>query len=126
MAASELKMRQVEAFRALIRRRTVTRAAQWLHVSQPAVSRLIADFETRVGFRLFDRQQGRLIPTPEARVLYEKVERCFAGLTRIASVAEQIRTLRRGSLRLAGSPALALEWLPRVVSDSCRRIQKGM
>jgi DNA-binding transcriptional LysR family regulator len=117
MASSDLKIRQVEAFRALIQRHTVTRAAQSLHVSQPAVSRLIADFEDSVGFALFERQQGRLVPTAEARVLYEEVERAFVGLDRIGHAAQQIRAMRRGSLRVAGSPAVALDLLPAVVAQ---------
>jgi len=120
MPASELKIRQVEAFRALMQRHTVTRAAQALHVSQPAVSRLLADFETSVGFTLFERQQGRLVPTAEARVLYEEVERAFVGLDRIAHAAQQISAMRRGSLRIAGSPAVALELLPGVVTAFVR------
>lgn len=117
MPSPDLKIRQVEAFRALIQRHTVTRAAQSLHVSQPAVSRLIADFEDSVGFALFERQQGRLVPTAEARVLYEEVERAFVGLDRIGHAAQQIRAMRRGSLRVAGSPAVALDLLPAVVAQ---------
>jgi DNA-binding transcriptional LysR family regulator len=117
MRSTDLKIRQVEAFRALIQRHTVTRAAQSLHVSQPAVSRLIADFEESVGFALFERQQGRLVPTAEARVLYEEVERAFVGLDLIGHAAQQIRAMRRGSLRVAGSPAIALELLPAVVAQ---------
>jgi DNA-binding transcriptional LysR family regulator len=116
MPSSDLKIRQVEAFRALMQRQTVTRAAQALHVSQPAVSRLLADFEAGVGFMLFERQQGRLVPTAEARVLYDEVERAFVGLDRIALAAQQIRAMRRGSLTVAGSPAVALELLPQVVA----------
>jgi DNA-binding transcriptional LysR family regulator len=120
MASPDLKIRQVEAFRALMQRHTVTRAAQMLHISQPAMSRLIADFEERAGFALFTRQQGRLMPTVEANVLYAEVERAFVGLDSITQAAQQIRAMRRGSLRIAGSPAVALEWLPRVLTSFAR------
>ena len=116
MPISPIKIRQIEAFRAVILRHTVTRAAESLHISQPAVSRLIADLESRVGFVLFERQQGRLLPTAEAHVLFEEVERTFVGLDRIAQAAEQIRAMRRGSLRVAGSPAVALDFLPSVIA----------
>ncbi|MGC7404098.1 LysR substrate-binding domain-containing protein [Pandoraea pneumonica] len=107
-----MKIRQLEAFRAVILRQTVTRAAQMLHVSQPAVTRLLNDLEVDVGFALFDRSNGRLQPTPEALVLFEEVERSFAGMERIAQTAEQIKSLRRGSLHIAGAPAIALDFLP--------------
>jgi DNA-binding transcriptional LysR family regulator len=121
MDTSELKIRQIEAFRAVMLRHTVTRAAESLHISQPAVSRLIADLESRVGFALFERQQGRLTPTAEARVLFEEVERAFVGMDRIAQAAQQIRAMRRGSLRVAGSPAVALDLLPAVIARFVER-----
>ncbi|OXH86866.1 LysR family transcriptional regulator, partial [Burkholderia multivorans] len=100
MTTPSLRIRQIEAFRAVMQRHTVTRAARDLHISQPAVSRLIADLEARVGFVLFERQQGRFTPTAQARVLYEEVERAFIGLDRVAQAAEQIRAMRRGTLRV--------------------------
>lgn len=121
MDTTGLKIRQVEAFRAVMLRHTVTSAADSLHISQPAVSRLIADLESRVGFVLFDRQQGRLSPTAEARVLFEEVERAFVGMDRIALAAQQIRAMRRGSLRVAGSPAVALDLLPAVIARFVER-----
>ncbi|MDR5835762.1 LysR substrate-binding domain-containing protein [Caballeronia sp. LZ034LL] len=121
MTPSDLKIRQIEAFRAVMLRHTVTRAAESLHISQPAVSRLIADLEERVGFVLFERQQGRLAPTAEARVLFEEVERAFVGMDRIAQAAQQIRAMRRGSLRVAGSPAVALDLLPAVIARFVER-----
>lgn len=115
-----MKIRQLEAFRALILRQTVTRAAQMLHISQPAVTRLINDLETDVGFALFDRAHGRLHPTPEGLALFEEIERSFTGLERIAQTAQQIKSLRRGSLHIAGAPAIALEFLPAVLTDFMR------
>lgn len=111
-----LRIRQIEAFRAVMQRHTVTLAARELHISQPAVSRLIADLEERVGFALFERQPGRFAPTAQARVLYEEVERAFVGLDRVAQAAEQIRAMRLGTLRVAGSPAVALDLLPEILT----------
>jgi DNA-binding transcriptional LysR family regulator len=117
MPAADLRIRQVEAFRAVMQRRTVTHAAQSLGVSQPAVSRLLADFEASVGFALFERRQGRLMPTAEAHALNEEVERAFVGLERVALAAGQIRERRRGALNIACAPDLATDFLPRVIAS---------
>ena len=58
-----MKFRQIEAFRFIMLRGTTAAAAAEMHISQPAVSRLLADLEDHLGFRLFERKKGRLLPT---------------------------------------------------------------
>jgi DNA-binding transcriptional LysR family regulator len=116
-----MKIRQLEAFRAVMEWQTVTRAAESLHVSQPAVTRLIADIDECVGLSLFLRRGGRLKPTAEAEALNEEVERSLLGMERIARTAEEIRSLQRGALRIASAPALALSFMPRAIATFLRR-----
>lgn len=108
-----LNPRQVEAFRALILAGSVGSAANLLNVTQPAVSRMIRDFQHQVGLTLFERRGTRLVPTSEALSLYAEVERAFVGLEHIAKTATELRTRRAGFLRIAGMPALANGFLPR-------------
>ncbi|CAJ3076526.1 LysR family transcriptional regulator [Burkholderia pseudomallei] len=61
-----LNLRQIEVFRAIMLTGSISGAAKLLHVSQPAVSRLISYAEQRLGLALFERIKGRLYPTPEA------------------------------------------------------------
>ena len=96
--------------------KSITRAAETLFVSQPAVSRLIADFETAIGFPLFERVKRRLHPTPEAYALYEEVDRSFAGLNKINLAAREIREFRSGGLTVAALPSLGLGYLPEQIS----------
>jgi hypothetical protein len=74
-----LNLRQIEAFKAVIEFGTVSRAAEVLNVSQPAVSKLLTHLEAATGLKLFDRRQGRLATTPQGMRLYEEIERIFAG-----------------------------------------------
>lgn len=115
----KLNHRQLEAFRALIQTGSVTAASQRMHITQPAASRLIADLEYTVGYSLFQRKKKRLSPTPEALALFEEVDRSFIGIEEIADAAKEIGNFRRGSLHLASLPALALEFLPRIISQFC-------
>jgi DNA-binding transcriptional LysR family regulator len=111
---SRPSLRQIEAFQAVALSGSVSKAAQRLHVSQPAVSRLVSDFEHSVGFVVFDRSR-RFELTPEGRLLYQEVEQSFSGIERIAQRAEEILTFRSGHLRIAASPALGLGLLPQVI-----------
>lgn len=113
----KLNHRQLEAFRAMIETNSVTEAAQRIHVTQPAASRLLSDLEYQIGYPLFTREKKRLTPTTEAMALYEEVDRSFIGLMTIAEAARDIGMNRRGALHIAGMPAMALEFLPRVIAD---------
>lgn len=79
---------------------SATAAADALHITQPAVSRLIAELERQVGLVLFDRKARGLQPTKDALLLYEEVTRSFRALDRIAETAEAIRSRRTGHLRV--------------------------
>ena len=113
---NRLTHRQLEGFRAVIKTGKVTAAANALNTTQPSVSRMIADLESATGFKLFNRQGRQLIPTSEALALYEEVERSFVGLSEISRVVEDIRDFRKGSLLIAGMPALSLQFLPQAIA----------
>lgn len=110
---SRLSSRQIEAFRAMMLTGSVTRAAQVMYVTQPAVSRLIRDLQAALELTLFERQGTRLTPTHEARALLAEVERSYVGLNRIADAAKLIGKRRAGALRIAAMPALCNGFLPR-------------
>lgn len=111
-----MNLRQLDAFRAVMITASVTNAAEFLNVSQPAVSRLIADLERAIGFSLFVREKGSaLAPTPEAESFYQEVDRNFAGLDALKRAADDIRNFRSGQLRIASLPALAMGFLPSVI-----------
>lgn len=104
--------RQLEVFRAVIWANGITAAAKALNVSQPAVSRTIADLEYSVGFKLFRRVGNRATPTDEARLFLEEVDRSFVGLEALRDAAYEIRTLVRGSVRVSSSVTSSLSTLP--------------
>lgn len=95
-----INQRQIEAFQAAMEFGSATAAAEFMHISQPAVSRMIGDLEATVGFQLFERRARGLVPTQDARALYEEVRRSFVGLERIGKVADGIREKTTGTVRV--------------------------
>ncbi|WP_211486622.1 LysR family transcriptional regulator, partial [Corallococcus exiguus] len=73
---------------------TVTAAAQSLRISQPTVSTILRRMEDQLRIPLFRTNRGRLIPTNEARILYESLQRSFEQLQ---SINGTIETLRHGA-----------------------------
>jgi DNA-binding transcriptional LysR family regulator len=121
-----MNLRQLEAFRAVMMAGSVTNAAESLHLSQPAVSRLISDLERSVGFKLFERVKGSTpIATPEGAALYQEVERSFSGLQIVRQAAMDIRNFRTGNLRIVCLPALANSFIP-VVLKTFRRVNPAV
>jgi len=115
--ANKMKLRQIEAFRAVMQAGSTTAAALELHTSQSNVSRLIAQLESDTRLILFERTGGRLIPKPEAKALFREVERTFIGLKNLTYAADSIRNLGSGRLRIASIPGIGLSFLPRVVQQ---------
>jgi DNA-binding transcriptional LysR family regulator len=112
-----LNLRQIEAFKAVIEIGTVSRAAELLHISQSALSKLIAHLEADSGLKLFDRLKGRLAPTEHAMLLYEEVGRIFAGVRQIENATEAIRRRQQGRLSIGVMPALAGSFIQRAMVE---------
>ena len=113
----KLQARQIEAFRAVMLAGGMTAAAETLYVTQPAVSRLIKDLEDALNLKLFHRRGNQLTPTAEAVDLFAVVERSYVGLEFIEKHAGDLRDMRRGSLRIAAHPAMALSFLPSYLAS---------
>lgn len=107
----ELNPRQIEAFRAVMMAGSMTVAADVLRVTQPAISRLIKDLESDLGFRLFRRDGNKLIPTQEGTILFAEVDRFYVGMDRIGKIAKDLRHTRAGTVRIAAISALSLSCL---------------
>lgn len=119
--ARPLKFRQIEAFRAVMQTGTTTAAAALLNTTQPSVSRLLGQVASATGLKLFESERGRLKPTPEAKDLFDVVERNFLGLDRIEQRVAILRRTGAGVLRVGCTPALALSLMPPVTAAFCRR-----
>ncbi|PZU82678.1 MAG: LysR family transcriptional regulator [Chelatococcus sp.] len=107
--------RQIEVFAAVMKAGTVSRAAEVLGVTQPGVSRLIAELERTLGFALFARVRNRFVPTPEGRLFYDEVEASFRGMDQLRATAARIRDYGAGQLRVATLSALSSSIVPNAV-----------
>jgi DNA-binding transcriptional LysR family regulator len=117
----QLNLRQIEVFRAIMIAGSVSGAGRMLHVSQPAISRVLSLTESRLGFQLFERQRTRLLPTPEARRLFSEVEGLYASIQRINDLASNLARSGAGKLRLAISASFGERLVPMALERFCTR-----
>ena len=114
---SNISIKQLETFRTVMRSGSVTVAAKTLCRTQPAISAMLVSLEKELGFALFERHKGRLIPNPEAYFLLEETDAILERLSRSTQLMAEVKNLTRGKLRIACMPAAALFFMPHVIAE---------
>ncbi|ETF01416.1 hypothetical protein W822_18530 [Advenella kashmirensis W13003] len=116
-SAQMLKIHEVEAFRAVMLRGTVTEAAVMLHTSQPVVSKLLARFQRIINIRLFELRKSRLVPTQEAYILFKTIQRTYIGLDHVAQTISELQGGHRGRLSIGCLPSFGMGPLTSITAD---------
>jgi DNA-binding transcriptional LysR family regulator len=111
-----LTLRQLEVFLAVARAGSFRRAAEALHLSQPALSQHVAELERQLGARLFDRLSRRVASTEAGRVLEDYASRLFATLASAREAIAELGGLRRGSLVIGASTTPGIYVLPGLIA----------
>ncbi|KNG92691.1 LysR substrate-binding domain-containing protein [Pseudaestuariivita atlantica] len=114
------RIRQLEALMAVIGNGSMTAAAAELGISQPAISRLLSDLGKEFDFQLFDKRDGRLVPSQEVRLLEPDIRRVVELMHQISDISADITKRKAGHIRIACLPGFATSHLPRVVADFLR------
>jgi DNA-binding transcriptional LysR family regulator len=112
-----MRLRQIEVFHAIYTCGSITAAAKLLNVSQPSVSKVLAHAELQLGFALFDRQKGRVIPTQEAERLIPHVNDAYDNINELRRIAQNLRASDTGRIRVAVIPAFGIDLLPAAVAS---------
>ncbi|MCG7621853.1 MULTISPECIES: LysR substrate-binding domain-containing protein [unclassified Epibacterium] len=113
----QFKLRQLQAFKAVAETGSITKAAEMLGVSQPAVSRLISDFSASMDLELFQRRRGILEPTSDSRHLLTEVRRILDGLDHLEDLRRDLKERTGGHMRIACLPGFATSHLPQVLAQ---------
>jgi len=119
-----LKFQQLNAFKAVYELGTMTAAAENIHITQPAISRLIANLEHRLGFELFVRVKGKLIPSDQGIAFYAQLNKAFSALETLEDSARDIKVQHYGHLHINVFPMLSNSFLPSVFSDFIQEVPK--
>ncbi len=110
------RLKPLRAFCQVARLGSVSRAAEALYLSQPAVTLQLQGLERELGVRLLERSGRRLMPTREGQLLYEMARPLVEGLDGLAaSFREQVRGLDAGELNVAAGSSTILYLLPGIV-----------
>lgn len=117
-----MNLHLLRMFMAVVEERGFSRAAEALHVSQPAVSKAVRELEHQLGLPLLERGGARgLRLTEHGESLHQHARAIFA-MERVAAADIRDRVeLRKGSLRAGASTTVAGYWLPDAMAAFARR-----
>ena len=110
-----MRLRHIEVFHAVMQAGTISGAAQVLHISQPAVTKVLQHCELQLGLPLFERIRGKLYPRPEAQRLFAETEKLMRDLVGIRRVAATLKGKSVETIRLVATPSLACSVLPPAI-----------
>jgi LysR family transcriptional regulator, hydrogen peroxide-inducible genes activator len=114
MDALPFSLRQLQYAVAVADQLSFRRAAERCHVSQPALSAQLAQLESALGLRLFERDRRRVRPTGAGRVLVERARALLTEAGDLAAEARQAADPMAGTLRLGVIPTVSPYLLPSV------------
>ena len=115
-----IKFRHLEAFSAIARARSLKRAAEAMHLTQPAISRTLKELEDIAGVTLMERSRAGVRLTPEGEVFLQFAEQSTSAMR------QGLRSVRgagpaAGFLRVGALPSVAARLLPESALSFARR-----
>ena len=112
-----MRTRHIEVFNSIYKTGSVTAAAKLLNVSQPSVSKVLAHAEQQLGFRLFERIKMKLVPTPEANILFKHTSVMEDVLIDINQISERLTEFPVDRVRVSCTPSLGIDFLPNAIAE---------
>lgn len=112
-----MKLRHLEIFYTVMTCGSLSRAAESLNISQPAASKSLKNAELKLGFKLFQRVRGKLLPSREALELFEKAQGIYQDLSNLRLLADNLARDPRAKFTLGCLPCLGLSLVPEIATD---------
>lgn len=107
---------RLNVFISVARNLNFTRAADELHISQPAISRHIQELESAYGTQLFERSRGKISLTPSGKIFLKHAETIIEGYKALKFEMNLLNGNFTGELRVGASTTIAQYLLPSVLA----------
>lgn len=108
--------RKLRAFLAVVDCRSLGRAALAANMTQPTLSRLIQDMETRLGLPLFERHTKGMALTPAGEAFVPHARLLLFEMEQAACSIDALKGLRRGTVRIGAVAAVTRSIIPRAAA----------
>jgi len=116
-----MELRQLKVFLEVVRQGGFTRAAERLHIAQPAVSIAIRKLEEELGLTLLNRQEKRVTLTAEGESLLRHAEGILEECAAAEAEMAELRGLTAGQVRIGIPPMMSSYYFPRIIAEFRQR-----
>jgi DNA-binding transcriptional LysR family regulator len=100
-----------KSFFFVAKNRSISKAAEYMYVTQPAVSRSIRQLEEDLGCVLFSRTPKGVKLTQEGEILYQYIEQAFNFISNAEKKIDDVKNLLSGEVRIGVSDTLCKNYL---------------
>lgn len=115
-----MEIRVLRYFLAVAREESITSAANFLHLTQPTLSRQIHDLEEELGQQLLIRKSHRIALTPEGMLLRKRAEEILTMVEKTESEFRSMETVVSGDVYIGSGETQAI----RKIAEIIRRLQQ--
>lgn len=109
--------RQLMYFVQVAKDNSFTVAARNLHLSQPALSKMIKKLEDDLGVQLFDRSEHKMTLTDAGERLFEEGQRLLSEMDSITEAIQDTKNLKTGKVSVGIPPVIGTSYFPRLIAD---------
>lgn len=113
----DLNLRQLQTFVMVAKLGSFTRAAQLLHLSQPALTKQVRQLEETLGVRLFDRNTRRVELTHIGKELSPVISQLLQEIEAVVVNTKELAAQSRGVIRIAALPSVSSTLLPTAIAQ---------
>ena len=99
-----MDLKQLRYFSAIVRLGSFRKAAEAVHISQPALSLSIKELERKLDVKLLERGPGKLVPTTFGKTLFKHAEIISASVQAAHDEINQLRGIGEGQVAIGISP----------------------
>lgn len=112
-----MEIRVLRYFLAVVQEESITKAAELLHITQPTLSRQIAQMETEMGVKLFDRGTRKIVLTNEGILLRRRAEEILELVDKTERELSQQDEMVEGTVSIGCGDLVAVQMLPELIGS---------
>lgn len=112
-----MEIRQLKYFNEVVKQKSITKASEVLHISQPALSKGIKSLEDEIGITLIHRSNKTHELTDAGHIVFDYAQRIIAQVDEMSTTLHDMTDLKRGSINIGIPPIIGSLYFPKVIAE---------